>query len=86
MREEAGQRVLLHRLHFAAQSGQRLAANLPQHLRIAPLAMKAAGAESSLKHAALVGQLAQRVFDHSGIEGKTVRRLRCRVNGPWVRA
>ncbi len=72
MGEEARQRVLLHRLDFAAQSGQRLAANLAQNLRVAPLAMQAAGPEAAFEHAAFVRKLAQRVFDGLGIERKAV--------------
>ena len=70
--KEAGQRVLLHRLDFAAQLGERLAANLAQDFRVAPLAMQAAGAESAFEHAAFVGKQAQGVFDDGGIERETV--------------
>ncbi len=58
--EEAGQRVLLHRLDFAAQAGQRLAADLAQNLGVAPLAMQAAGTEASFEHAAFADELAER--------------------------
>ena len=53
VREEAGQRVLLDWLDFAAQLGERLAANLAQDFRIAPFAMKPAGTESAFEDAAL---------------------------------
>ena len=75
VREEARQRVLLNWFHFAAQLGQRLAANLPQNLRVAPLAMKASGTKSALKHAALVRKLPQRIFDGFGIQRKSFRSL-----------
>ena len=70
--EEAGQRVLLDGLDFAAQLGKRLAANLAQDFRVAPLAMEAAGTEAAFEHAAFVGKLAQGILDHGGIERKTV--------------
>jgi hypothetical protein len=73
--EEARQRVLLHRLDLAAQLGQRLAANLAQNLRVAPLAMKAAGTEAAFKHAAFVASWRKRVLRRSGIQRKAVRGL-----------
>ena len=76
MGEEAGQRVLLDRLDFAAQPGQRLAANLAQDLGVAPLAMKAAGTEAAFEDAALGGKLAQRVFDGGGVEARSAPRAR----------
>ena len=75
MREEARQRVLLHRLDFAAQLGQRFAANLPQDLRIAPLAMKTAGTEAAFEHAPFMRKLPQRIFDHDRVQRKTIRSL-----------
>src|ERR1035441_9061200 len=75
VREEARQRVLLHRLDLAAQLGERLAPNLAQNFRIAPLAMKGARTESALKHAALAGKLAQRILYCNGIQRKSIRGL-----------
>jgi len=73
VREEPRQRVLLDRLYFAAQLCQRLAPDLPQNLRIAPLAMKTTGTEATFKYAALGGKVAQCIFHGDGIERKTVR-------------
>ena len=75
VREEARQRVLLHRLHFAAQPGQRLAADLAQNLRVAPFAMQAAGTESAFEHAAFMRKLPQRILHRFGIQRKALRRL-----------
>ncbi len=75
VREEARQRVLLHRLDFAAQLGQRFAPDLPQNLRVAPLAVKAARAEAAFKHAALLRKLPQRIFHRLCVERKPVRSL-----------
>ena len=44
-REEAGQRGAVDRLDLAAQRGERPAAELAQHVVVAPLALHAAGAE-----------------------------------------
>ncbi len=74
--EEARQRVLFHRLHFAAQFGQRFAANLAQNLRIAPLAMQAAGPESAFEHAALLRKLPQRILHRFRIQTRIAPQLR----------
>ena len=63
MREEARQRVLLDRLDFAAQFGERFAANLAQDFSVAPLAMEAAGTEAALEHAAFVASDAKRILN-----------------------
>ena len=44
--------MLLHGLDFAAEFCEGFAANQPQHLGIAPLAMHAAGPESTFENAA----------------------------------
>ena len=75
VREKARQRVLFHWFHFAAQFGQRLSANLPQNLRIAPLAMQTAGTKTALEDAAVVRKLAQRILHRARIQRKTVRGL-----------
>ena len=75
MREEPCQRVLLDRLDFAAQLGQRLAPDLPQNLRVAPLAMEAAGAKTAFENATLHRELVQGTFHYSGIEGETISHL-----------
>ena len=72
MGEEAGQRVLLHGLHFAAQLGERFAADETQHLCVAPLAVKAAGQEAAFEDTALGDELAERVFNDSGIEAEAL--------------
>ena len=81
MGEEAGQGVLLDRLDFAAEFGERLAANLAEDFGVAPLAMKAAGTESALENAAFVGKLAERIFNHCGIERKAFGGL---AQGEWA--
>jgi len=73
--EKARQRVLIHRLHFAAQLGQRFAANLPQNLGIAPLAMEPAGTETAFEHAALMRKLPQHGLDGLCVQRKSFRRL-----------
>ena len=73
MREEARQRVLLHRLHFAAQAGQRLAPDLAQDFGVAPLAMEAARPESPFQHAPFDRQLPQHVLHRLRIERKPRR-------------
>ena len=70
--KEAGQRVLLDRLDFAAQLGQGFAANLAQDLGVAPLAMQAARAKTAFEDTTLHQELAQCVFDYGGIEGKAI--------------
>jgi hypothetical protein len=75
VRKEARQRVLLHWLNFAAQLGERLAANLAENLRVAPLAMETARTESALEHTALAGELPQRVLHSYSIQRKSVRGL-----------
>jgi hypothetical protein len=84
--EEAGQRVLLDGLHFAAQLGERFAADEAQHLGIAPLAMEAAGRNPPSSTRPSASKLAQGGFDGSGIESKALRSGARNVNGPWVRA
>ena len=51
--QEVGIGVLLHRLDLAAQRSQRPAAQLPQHILIAPLAAALIGAELAAHHATL---------------------------------
>ena len=75
VREEARQRVLLHRFHFAAQPGQRFSANLPQNFRIAPFAVKSARPEAAFKHAAFRCKLPQHMFHRFRIECKSIRSL-----------
>ena len=70
--EEAGERVLLDGFDFAAQTGERFAANLAEDFCVAPLAMKAAGTEAAFEDAAFSGELAQRVFDDCGVEGEAL--------------
>src|SRR5882757_8954930 len=62
--------LLLDGLHFAAETGERFAADLAQHFDIAPLAVDAAGAESSFHDAAIQQQHIQYAFDLLGIQGK----------------
>src|ERR1039457_206532 len=81
MSEEAGQRVLLDGLDFTTQFGEGLAANLAKNFGVAPLAMQAAGTESSLEDAAFVGKQAQGILNHRGVEGKTIRSL---ALGEWA--
>ena len=86
VREEARQRVLLHWFHFAAQLGQRLAADLAQNFRVAPLAMKTAGTEAAFEHPPFGGKQVQslsRLLDASSANRSAASR---NVNGPCVRA
>ncbi len=69
--EKASQRVLLHRLDFAAQARQRLAPDEPQHFGIAPFAMEAAGKKSTFEDAAFLGELAQGVLDFGCVQCKS---------------
>ena len=73
VREKACQRVLLHRLDFAAKPGQRFAADLAQNLRIAPLAMQAAGTETAFENAAFMRQKKKRIAHQLRIKRKPVR-------------
>src|ERR1700733_13010311 len=62
--------LLLDGLHFAAQTGERFAADLAQDFDIAPLAVDTAGAESSLHDAAIQQQRVQYAFDLLSIQWK----------------
>ena len=59
----SAERRLLHRLHFAAQRGERGAAQPAQDVGIAPLALGAAGAELAADELLLAFELAQLLLD-----------------------
>ena len=85
-REEAGQRLLLDRLDLAAQRGQRAAAQLAQHVDVAPLAADAVGAELAA-HDAPVGLERRRARRRHAARGRRAGATTSRsTNGPWVRA
>ena len=67
-REQAREGVLFGRHHFAAQARQRLAADLLQHVRVAPFAMHAAGPELAFQQLALGVEAPQHGFDFGGRE------------------
>jgi hypothetical protein len=79
MGEETGKRVLLDGLDFAAELGERLAANLAQDFRIAPLAMKSAGAEAAFENE-------RSAFSTTAGSRANLSAGSRNVNGPWVRA
>ena len=59
-REEAGERALVGRLDLLAQGGERRAAQAPQHLGVAPLALGAARPQLAAHQLAGALELAQR--------------------------
>ena len=72
MGEKSCQRVLLNGFDFPAKPGQRFAADLAQNLRIAPLALKASGTETSLKNTALHRELMQGILNNGRIKRKAL--------------
>ena len=76
VREKARERVLLHRLDFAAEPGEGLAADLAKDFRIAPLAMKTAGTEAAFEDAAFCGEQSAEHFRRPWGRARSGRRLR----------
>lgn len=72
MAEEASQGVLLDGLDFAAELGERFAANLAEDFCVAPLPVETGGAEAAFEDAAFRGKRAKRIFNDSWVEGKAV--------------
>ena len=72
MSEQACQGVLLDGFDFAAEFGERFAADLAEKFGVAPLAVKAAGAEASFEHASFDGELTQGVLNDCRIESEPV--------------
>ena len=84
--EEAGEGVLLDRFDFAAQLGERFAADLAEDFGVAPFAMETAGTEAAFEDAAFVRPAGAAAF--STTAGSSAKRSATSrsVNGPWVRA
>jgi len=72
MREESRQGVLLYRLDFAPQLGERFPTDLAQDFCVTPFTMQATGAEAALKNPTLLRQKPKRILDDRGIERKTM--------------
>ena len=68
MREQPCQGVLLNRLNFAAELGQRFAADLAQDLGIAPFTVKSTGPKASLENSAFDRELAESILDNCWIQ------------------
>ena len=74
-RQEAAERRLLGRLHLLAERRERRAAQAPQDVGIAPLALGAAGAKLAADESLLALELAQHRLD---VDAEVVVRLRGR--------
>jgi hypothetical protein len=72
MRKESRKRVLLDRLDFTTQLGERFPPDLAKDFRVTPFAMQASRAEATLKHPALMREEPQRIFDNCRVERKTI--------------
>ena len=81
-RQESGQRLGLDRLDLPAQRGQRPAAQLAQHLAVAPLPPHALGTELAAHDPAVVLQCRQRSQRPAPPARRADRRPRRSVNGP----
>ena len=82
-RQEAAERRLLDRLDLAPQRGERRAAQPPQHVGVAPLALGAARAQLAADELLLALELAQLRLD---VDAEPRRSPRAVVNGPRPRA
>ena len=85
-RQEPPERLGIDRLDLAPEPRERAAAEHPEDLRVAPLALRAARAELAADDRAGRGEPRQRVLDDAERQSPARAPARCARNGPWLRA
>ena len=71
--KQSRERARLDRLDFLTQLRQRAPADDAQHLRVAPLALRPAGAELAFHEPAALDEALQRLRDHGDAEAVALR-------------